>query len=299
MSNWRGVRKFVFETHIPAWANTETLATRSGVWKSMGIDTVFLVADDGRGATWPSTCAPIDSRLAPLGGNPLRSAIETLRDSGFSVVPVLNFVGIVNQANPIRPEFILSRVATPHYDIWNTKFVDWRISYIKECMDLCGADALGVDYIRSVVAQLPGQTVSKDIVSSVVQRIRESVSNSVPIYTITNSVHNLGNSQGIDPQGWYGNGFIDGICLFNYAETFPLEHLVNMPNNDLFILVANYYVENNVSVKYTPVQIERNARLVMRSKRISGIGWYNANQIAYNQVSTTKNLDKMITGDSR
>lgn len=282
----------MFESDIPSWATPETLATRTDLYLQCGFDTIMLVVDDGRGATWPATTIPRDARA--LGTNPLRTAIDYLHSRGLSVIPVLNVMGLVNAAAPIRPEFLLSNMAPPVYNVWDYNFIEWRSSYIAECVALCGGDAVGLDYIRSVRGTWYGFITAEEAVKAVLQKIKEKLPKGIRSISITNSIHNASNTQGVAPKKWYDEKLVDYVCNFNYTTPTPVAELSDVPDDKLWVLLADYETAGGLSFIKTPLEIEKNARTVLQHRQPAALGLYNANQLRPEHAAAFAHLNKML-----
>jgi hypothetical protein len=286
------MKKFIFETDIPSWANPTTLETRTNLYLQCGIDTVMLVVDDGNGATWPSNLIVRDPRIS--GTNPLKATIDYLHSRGLSVVPVLNVMGLVNPAAPIRPEFLLSNMVPPVYNVWDYNFIDWRSSYIAECISVCGGDALGLDYVRSVRGTWHGFIPAEDAVKAVLQKIKDKVSPHIRIMSITNSINNLPNTQGVNPVKWYQDGLVDLVCNFNYVTPIPVAELASVPDDKLWVLIANYETTGGQAYVKGPLEIERNARTVLKARNVAALGIYNSNQLKADHIPAIAHFNKML-----
>jgi hypothetical protein len=268
--------KFIFETHIPAWASDQTRAERIALWKAHGITHVQLQIDDGRGPTWPTQSAPNDPRII-LSEHPLLRAIEDYRANGIGVTLVFNFAGLYRPDTNIKPEYLLDGGAIQMYNMWNLEFVEWRINYILDCLKYAPCDAVGIDYIRTGRWARPNEAPQHQATNYVVSRLREKIPSYHPIVSITNSLyHTSPNGQGVDPLEWYNNRWTDKVCVFNYQDPFPLTEIQRYMPQDLWVITGSYDLAIAPAVPKSQAQIESIAKQVL-SYQPEAYGLFTAN----------------------
>jgi len=281
------MKLFLFETNVPAWSNPTELDLRISLWKSANISTIFLMVDDGRGATWPSQSTPVDPRIT-LSNNPLKNAVQKIRNSGIQVFLVVNVIGIVLGVNPIKSEYLIQ--TGDYYDMWNPAFRDWRIAYLRELFDHTLCDGVVLDYIRTGKGALIDQTPSSELVADFLFRIRSEVPEHIALMNISNTFYLNPNVQGVNYLQWYQDGLIDSIGIFNYNEQFPFRDVERLPQTSLWILRSSYNLVNNVAVSKSAYEIESSARRILRRFTPAGYGLFTANMFTSEHASVFSQL---------
>lgn len=281
------MKLFLYETNIPSWSNPVILAGRIAFWKSSNISTIFLMVDDGKGATWPSTSTPIDPRIN-LAENPLRVAVELIRNAGIQVILAINIIGIVQGVNPIKQEFILPSGA--YYDFWNEAFREWRIAYIKELLSYTGCDAIALDYIRTGQPALPEQIPSDQLVLEFLERLKTEIPSHISILNVSHTVYAKPNSQGVKYLEWYEKGILDSICIYNYSDQFPFRDIEHLPASALWVLRSSYDLVGGVAVSKPALEVEHSARNINRKFGLAGYGLFTANMFSPEQGKVFSHL---------
>lgn len=282
------MRRFIFESGIRTWANESELNRRAEKWVYGGFDTVMLQVDDGRGPTWPTRYPIPTSPHIVLADDPLLRAVDILRTWRMSVILVFNFTGFNYSSHPIRPEFWLQEQTAPEkkYNIWDEDFVDWRIEYINDCLGYVPCDAVGLDFLRTARAALDGETEPMLRMRQVVRKIRQQIPPYHTLMSITQSDYYLSpNSQGVDPQTWYTQDWIDKICIFAYDFPFRIHQFAKIDRTDLWVL-ASTFNENPVRSK-TSVELEAIYRHITLL-RPEAYGLFTANMLTDEHVKTLK-----------
>jgi hypothetical protein len=159
---------------------------------------------------------------------------------------------------------------------------------------MCGGDALGLDYVRSVRGTWYGLIPAEEAVRNILQRVKDKRPSGISTMTITNSIHNISNTQGVNPVKWLADGLTDIVCNFNYVTPTPVEELAAVPDEKLWVLLANYETTGGNAFVKPYLEIERNARTVLKARKIAGIGLYNSNQLRTEHILAWNHLDKMI-----
>lgn len=277
------MKLFIYETHIPAWSNSSTLAMRIDQWKRAGISAVFLVVDDGKGSTWPSTICPLDPRIV-VESHPLKSAIQTIRRAGISVILVVNVIGIVQIGAQIKPEWYLP--SNDYYDLWNVDFFQWRLDYISELVSYTDCDGLALDYIRtgkpSSQDQLPASTLVRNFLYEVKKRIPFHLS----LTNISSTVYVNPNSQGVDFLSWYNEKLVDSILVYNYSDQFPFNDVRNIPEKAMWILNSNMRIVNNTAISKTKQDFDAMCFTMRKRFDPHGYGMYNSNMLTEDHIET-------------
>jgi len=243
----------MYETHIPAWNDPDTWASRLTAWQKAGVEQVQFVVEDGNGATWPSAVGQTDSRVN-VAEHPLRRAIKMIRQANMQAIPVFGFAGIFNAQANIKPEYLLDIGGM--YNVWSDGFVSWRMSQIRELVNYEAMDGFGIDYIRCGRWARPGELPQHQRMDDILSQIR-TITAGTTLMSITNSMyHKIPNGQGIDVVGWYRRKYVDKIGIFNYDPVFPADTVALYPKQDLCLIVGNYNVEGNPAVSKTGLAIE-------------------------------------------
>lgn len=281
------MKLFTFEASIPSWSSQASLLDGILQWKDAGISTVMLQVDDGNGATWSSTIAPIDVRVS---SNPtaLKDAIYTIREHGISVILVFCVIGIVRTPNPLKSEYLSP--SGDYYDLWNEEFFQWRKNYILECLSLHAADGVALDYIRTGRPASQGQIPADEIVEKFLLHLRLEMPAHLSLMNISHTVYNNPNSQGVNFLNWYNKNLIDYLCVYNYSNQFPFKDIENLPKNRLWVLTSNYSLINNVAVKKGYREYENQVRSIQQSVKPLYFGSYLARQAQTESLAVFKHL---------
>jgi uncharacterized lipoprotein YddW (UPF0748 family) len=282
------VRLFVYETHIPAWSSPPVLASRIAQWKQAKIETVFLLVDDGSGATWPSAICPVDPRVT-INTHPLRNAVNSIRQAGMSVILVFNIIGIVKPTVQIHPEWYLQ--TGDYYNLWDEDFQTWRRNYIVEALEYADCDGIAFDYIRTGRPSLTGETPSDELVENFLLSIKRRLPFHLSMINISHTVYARPNSQGVNFARWYDEGIIESVLVYNYTNQFPFNDVAFIPQKALWILNSNYTLVNGAAVSKTKVEFESMCRIMKRRFPSSGYGIYNANLLTQDHVETLSILN--------
>jgi len=285
------MKKFIYETNIPSWNNPTVLLERIALWNRADISTVFLVVDDGKGATWQSTVCPIDARVN-VAQAPLQTAIDVIRSHGISVVLAVNVIGIVQIAQQIKPEYYLP--TNDYYNFWNADFYRWRLDYLTEIVQQIQCDGIALDYIRTGRGALPEEEKSEVLVERFLTQARSIVPSHIPLWNISHTVYNKPNSQGVNYVRWYENGLIQKILVYNYSDQFPFRDVENLPTHDLWVLNINYKLVNAVAVGKTKIEMESYTRKFLHKTKPFAYGMYNANFLNAEQADVLKQLDLIL-----
>lgn len=281
------MKLFIYETNIPSWSNPAILQERINQWKRANISTVFLMVDDGKGATWPSALCPTDPRIN-TSDEPLKRAVASIRNAGISCILVFNIIGIVQTAMGIKPEWYLP--TNDYYNFWNSDFRDWRKNYILEALQHTSCDAIALDYIRTGRAALQSEIPSSDLVYNFLSELRRSIPSYLQMINVSHTIYIHPNSQGVNYLKWYEHGLIGSILVYNYNEQFPFNDVMKLPQQALWILNSNFNLVNGVAVSKTSEQFENMCRRMYSLFNIAGYGIYNANMLTEEHITTLSAL---------
>lgn len=245
------------------------------------------MVDDGKGATWPSTVCRQDPRIN-LSLHPLRTAIDTIRQSGISVILVVNIIGIVQVNEQIKPEWYLP--TNDYYDLWNVDFFQWRLDYISELVAYTDCDGISLDYIRTGKPPGPDQQSSASLVSSFLIEVKKRLPFHMALINISHTIYMNQNSQGVNYLSWYNDKLIDSILVYNYSDQFPFNDIRQIPEQALWILNSNFRLVNNIGISKSKQDFDNMCFTMRKRFNTHGYGIYNSNMLTEDHIQTLSTL---------
>jgi hypothetical protein len=291
------MRKFIFESAIAPWGSQiPTVQPRLDLWKQAGMDSVFILMDDGAGASWPSALVK-QNPAAHIPSEPVRRFVDLLHANGISAIFTFNLINY-SPWHPIHPEWLITGTSSRYYNVWNEDFTTWRAQYIAECVNYCTPDAVAIDYCRSGRPAISEPVSASVAVKNALTKVKELVAQKIPTFAIVDSLHALPNNQGVDLIDWYDSGLISHALLFGYADPFPYANLNDIQASNsalpIWLCGGTYDISGGTVIHKPSRSVERIARSTIHKLHPSAYGLYLANIFNSEQANVMSNLHYMI-----
>lgn len=246
--------------------------------KRLGFNVIVPCVWHGRGTSWPSTLAPMDSKLVgkvPIGSDPLRYLVEVAHKSGIQVHPW--FTVFLKQGT------LFEKYADPTtagmYDVHQVGYHDVIAGLVREVVTRYPVDGINLDYVRSKsICSAPvcveryraatGRNLRMDLstvdvseaayaavrdyqrkaVVRALRRIRDEIQGIRPRLYI--SVDTIANDRkwsmlGVDAIEWANQGLVDFVFHMDYQSPLYLEHIEKAralfaAHDQFLVLVGNF-----------------------------------------------------------
>jgi uncharacterized lipoprotein YddW (UPF0748 family) len=244
-------KRAILDGDIPLWTKKEYVDEALSRIKEAGFNVYMPTVWQGRGATWPSSYAPWDSKLADRSKtnfDPLRYLIKRAHELGIEVHP---WFTLVLRQGDIFPELALVDRPQKAFDIHNPRFRELMVNLIQEVVVNYDVDGINLDYVRAVdlctsdkcqeeYNHLYNRNLKADAllfkvfpdkvpslieyqetaVTGFIQEISRSIRSKKPHLLISADVF-VGHaplSQGQNSVSWVNNGLVDVIFRMDYSR---------------------------------------------------------------------------------
>lgn len=244
-------KRAILDGDIPLWVTKEYVDDALARIKEAGFNVYMPTVWQGRGAAWPSSHAPWDSKLADRSKanfDPLRYLIKKAHELGIEVHP---WFTLVLRQGDIFPELALVDRPQKAFDIHNPRFRELMVNLIQEVVMHYDVDGINLDYVRAVdictsdkcqeeynnlynrnlkadallFKVVPGKVPSlieyqETAVTGLLREISQSIRSKKPHLLISADVF-VGHaplSQGQNSVSWVNNGLVDVIFRMDYSR---------------------------------------------------------------------------------